>query len=143
VVPVESSHPDPPLARLLLLASRWFDGRSREDLERAGWPRLSPAQTLLFAFLDDAGTPPAELARRLGHSRQATGQLVEGLCRLGLLDLVNNPNRRGGRLVCYSQQGLQLRAAAYDILIDLESSLGARRVRTLRRLLAEFNTPVR
>ncbi|MCO7218336.1 helix-turn-helix domain-containing protein [Klenkia sp. PcliD-1-E] len=98
---------------------------------------------MLFAFLDDAGTPPAELARRLGHSRQATGQLVEGLCRLGLLDLVDNPNRRGGRLVCYSQQGLQLRSAAYDILIDLESGLGARRVRTLRRLLAEFNTPVR
>ncbi|GAA4757327.1 hypothetical protein GCM10023328_46530 [Modestobacter marinus] len=137
--------PDPPLARLLLLASRWFDARSRdllEEEEEEGWPRLSPAQTLLFAVLDEGGTPPAELARRLGNSRQATGQLIDGLHRLGLVELVDNSCRRGGRLVRYSPRGQELRAAAYRILAELEASLGARRARTLRRLLAEFTSPV-
>ncbi|MFQ1001977.1 MarR family winged helix-turn-helix transcriptional regulator [Modestobacter sp. SSW1-42] len=134
--------PDPPLARLLLLASRWFDARSRDLLEQEGWPRLSPAQPLLFAVLDEGGTPPAELARRLGNSRQATGQLIDGLHRLGLVELVDNPRRRGGRLVRYSARGQELRAAAYRILTELEASLGARRARTLRRLLAEFTSPM-
>lgn len=133
--------PDPPLARLLLLASRWFDARSRDLLEAEGWPRLSPAQTLLFAVLDEDGTPPAELARRLGNSRQATAQLIDGLHRLGLVELVDNPRRRGGRLVRYSDRGRELRAAAYRILTDLEAGLGARRAQSLRRLLAEFTSP--
>lgn len=131
--------PDPPLARLLLLASRWFDDESREELHQRGWPRLSPAQTLLFTFLDAEGTPPAELARRLGHSRQATHQLIDGLCQLGFLELGVNPQRRGGRLVLLTGRGRELRSTACEILYAREMSLGARRVRTLRRLLAEFD----
>lgn len=130
---------EPPLARLLLLASRWFDARSLEELERRGWPRLSPAQSLVFAHVGEDRVAPAELARRLGHSRQATHQLVDGLVRLGLLQVLDDPGRRGGRLVQVTAQGRRLAVDAYGILLGLEHGLGARRVRTLRRLLAGFD----
>jgi DNA-binding MarR family transcriptional regulator len=129
---------EPPLALLLLLASRWFDNQSLTELARRGWPRLSSAQSLLFAYIDEAGTPPAELARRLGHSRQATHQLVEGLVQLGLLEVGDDPGRRGGRLVRPSDRGMALATEAAMILRELETSLGTHRARTLRRLLADF-----
>jgi DNA-binding MarR family transcriptional regulator len=139
VVDEAASDADPPLARLLLLASRWFDAQSLAELERQGWPRLSSAQSLVFAFLEEGGVPPAELARRLGNTRQATHELVQGLCRIGLLELGVDPNRRGGRLVLLTERGMQFAHAGYRVLTELEARLGARRVRTLRRLLADFD----
>ena len=129
---------EPPLALLLLLASRWFDHRSLAELARRGWPRLSSAQSLLFAYIDEAGTPPAELARRLGNSRQATHQLVHGLVQLGLLEVGEDPGRRRGRLVRPSDEGMALATEAATILRELETSLGADRARVLRELLAGF-----
>ena len=40
-------------------------------LEAAGWARLTVNQVLLFAHLDPTGVTPAELARRMGMSRQS------------------------------------------------------------------------
>ena len=134
------SHAEPPLALLLLLASRWFDARSLAALEKRGWPKLSPAQSLVFAHLDATGTRPAELARRLGSTRQATHELVNGLVRLGLLEVVADPRRRGGRLARPTQRGLSMARDAYAILRELEhTTFGARRSATLRRLLADFD----
>ena len=133
--------PEPPLARLLLLGSRWFDNRSLEELERRGWPRLSPSQSLVFAFLEEGGVAQAELARRVGHTRQATHELVHGLCRTGLVELCEDPRRRGGRLVCLTDSGRQFARDAYRILVELEAGLGAARVATLRQLLAPFDEP--
>src|SRR4051794_6570285 len=41
------SRNDPSLARLLWMASRWFDVTVREELARRGWPPISSAQALL------------------------------------------------------------------------------------------------
>ncbi|CCH89098.1 transcriptional regulator, MarR family [Modestobacter italicus] len=131
--------PEPPLARLLLLASRWFDAQLLQELEHQGWPRLSPAQSLVFAYLEEDGVSPSELARRLGNSRQATHELVNGLCRVGLLEVGDDPARRNGRLVTLTKQGREFAIAGYRTLMALEKSLGARRVSILRRLLAEFD----
>ena len=137
----EQFGPEPPLARLLLLASRWFDSRSLDQLERSGWPRLSSSQSLLFAYLEDGGIAQAELARRVGHTRQATHELVHGLCRIGLLELCPDPRRKGGRLVCLTDAGRRFAVDAYGVLMQLEEGLGAQRVAALRRLLAPFDEP--
>lgn len=134
-----AARPEPPLARLLLLASRWFDTRSVAELETRGWPRLSPAQSLVFAFLEEDGVSPAELARRLGHTRQATHELVNGLCKLGLVDLDADPQRRGGRLVVLTARGLELALDGYRVLRGLEAEFGAERAGQLRELLADFD----
>jgi DNA-binding MarR family transcriptional regulator len=130
--------PTVPLALLLLRASRWFDRQLLERLAERGWPALTPAQSLVFAHLDPEGVPPAELARRLGTSRQSTQDLVAGLVARGLLVLASNPLRRGGRLVTMTEQGRALAGDSRRIQEALERDLGERRVSDLRALLQDF-----
>lgn len=132
----------PPIARLLLLAGRWFDAQLLSELSDQGWPKLSPAQSLVFAYLNErGGIPPAELARRMNQSRQATSELIGGLIRLDLVCLRDNPRRKGGRLVLATPRGYAMARAAYRILIELETAaFGARQAHTLRRTLARFDT---
>ena len=132
--------PDEPLALLLLRASRWFDQQLLEGLEQAGWPRLTAAQSLVFAHLDPRGIAPSALARRLGTSRQGTQELVAGLVRLDLLEAVPDPARRGGRLVLLTARGSALTDDARRRLAELERSLGEERVAGLRALLAPWSS---
>jgi DNA-binding MarR family transcriptional regulator len=129
-----------PLALLLLRASRWFDRQLLDGLQKRGWPALSPAQSLVFAHLDAAGVPPAELARRLGQTRQATADLVRGLVRHDLLAVDPNPARRGGRLVVLTDRGRALVQDAGELLAGLEAAYGEDRVQTLRALLGDLDT---
>ena len=130
-----------PLALILLRASRWFDRQLLETLEGAGWPRLTPAQSLVFAQIQKNGVPPASLARQLGTTRQGTHELVAGLVRLDLLAVVVDPTRAGGRLVTLTDRGSALTKDARQILHDLELQLGDERANDLRRLLANFAEP--
>ncbi len=123
-----------PLAHLLLTAGRALDALTREELAARGWPRLSGAQSLVFAYLDADGTPPAELARRLGTTRQAAQDLVAGLVRIDLLEVVADPARRAGRLVRLTAAGRALATDAGAVLTALEAGLGDRGA-DLRRLL--------
>ena len=127
-----------PLALLLLRASRWFDRQLLDRLEQQGWPRLTPAQSLVFAHLAPDGTAPATLARRLGTSRQATQDLVAGLARRGLLETVADPTRHRGRLVTLTTTGRELARDAHAILSELEHVVGAERAAALRDLLGDI-----
>jgi DNA-binding MarR family transcriptional regulator len=130
--------PPEPLALLLLRASRWFDQQLLDRLEQQGWPRLTPAQSLVFAHLAPDGVAPATLARRLGTSRQATQDLVAGLVRHGLLDVVVDPSRHRGRLVKLTTTGQTLARDARSILTELEDTIGAQRAGALRNLLDDI-----
>lgn len=132
-----------PLALLLLRASRWFDRQLLERLRQEGWPALSPAQSLVFAYLDPAGTSPAELARRLGNTRQATSELLQGLVAHDLLALRPNPTRRGGLLVTLTERGRAMTSDAGRILETLEAGLGHAGAAELRHLLRAFDQPDR
>ncbi|MGY1728977.1 MarR family winged helix-turn-helix transcriptional regulator [Geodermatophilus sp. SYSU D01062] len=123
-----------PLAHLLLQAGRSFDAVLRDELADQGWPRLSAAQSLVFAFLEPGGTAPAELARRLGTTRQAQQDLVAGLVRLGLVETVADPARSRGRLVRLTSAGRRLARDAGAVLAGLEEDLGEHAAE-LRRLL--------
>ncbi len=135
-MPPAPPSPEPPVALLLLRASRWFDAALLAGLAERGWPRLTPAQSLVFAHLDAEGTAPAELARRLGTTRQATSDLVAGLVRMDVLETTEDPLRRGGRRVRLTAMGRELAADARRVLDDLEAGLGADRMADLRELLA-------
>lgn len=132
---------NPPLALLLLQASRWFDEQLLDTLEQRGWPRLTSAQSLVFAHLPAEGIAPAGLARRLGHTRQATSDLLTRLVRFDLLALTPDPARRAGRLVQLTVRGRALARDAYAVLAELEQRYGAERSAGLRALLTDVATP--
>lgn len=131
----------PPLALLLLQASRWFDRQLLDELAAAGWPRLTPAQSLLFAEMDPRGISPAALGRRLGTSRQSAHELVGGLVRLDLLAVVPDPARRNGRLVVLTPAGEQLARDAGRILTGLEARFEGSTTQRLRAALGELLPP--
>lgn len=118
-------HARTPLAWSLLQGARWFDRALLASMATEGW-QLTPAQSLVFAHLEQAGTRPAELARRLGTTRQATSELVAGLVRLGVLEMVDDPASRRGRLVRLTDDGRTLASAAARRLHALEQELGRR-----------------
>lgn len=132
---------EPPLALLLLRASRWFDRQVITALVQRGWPRLTPAQTLVFAHLDADGTSPSEVARRLGATRQATADQLRVLERLGLLTLEEDPGRARGRLVRLTHDGQALASHAREILSTLETLLPLDAVNTLRHELSSLELP--
>lgn len=123
------------LALQLLKAGRWFDEKLLDGLAAKGWPRLTGPQSQLFARLDREGTPPAELARRLGTTRQSTQDLVGGLERLGLLEVIDDPSRRRGRLVRLTPDGRRIARDARQLLVELEARLDPEQVRALGELL--------
>lgn len=127
------------LARLLLEGWRWFDDRLRAELARSLDVEMTPAQSLLFAALPAEGARQADLARELGVSRQAVNELVRGLGRQGLVELVNDPSSGRAKLVRPTQAGRRSVAVALrtfsDLEARLESRIGARRVASLRAAL--------
>lgn len=114
---------EPPLAYMLLRASRWFDRQLLGRLEQAGWPRLSPAQSVVFPHLSPEGPSTSALARRLGVTRQSAHELVSGLMSLGLVRSHHDPGAGRQRRLLLTPRGQQLAADAARILAELEEEL--------------------
>jgi DNA-binding MarR family transcriptional regulator len=128
------------LALSLLRAADWLDDALLARLARDGWPELTRSQAQVFAHLDRHGTSIAELARRIGITRQSAHALVESLVGHGFVELRPDPDDRRVRLVVLSGEGARLVRRANRHLRTLEDELaeriGAGRVRALRRALA-------
>lgn len=128
------------LAAALLRAADWFNEELLARLEAAGWPPLSRGHAQVFVNLDDRGTPPAELARRIGITRQSTHALVGHLVDHGLVQLRPHPTDGRSQLVELAPRGRELAAAAASILRDIEHELADRigqdAVASLREALA-------
>jgi len=94
---------------------------------------------LLMASVDAEGTPLAELARRLGTSRQAVHQAVQGLVRLDLVELVADAQDRRTRRARLTAKGRRIDrkvvATIHELERELEARLGAKAVAAMRAVL--------
>ena len=120
------SAPTTSLGRLLLQRFRWFDESLRARLSAAGHHSLSYAHSMVFASLDAEGTSQAELARRIGVTRQAVNQPVADLVELGLVTLTPDPSDRRAKVVELTDEGRANVAAALDTFAAIEAELGER-----------------
>ena len=128
------------MAALLLGGFRWFEDGLLVKLAEAGWPEITRRHSTLFGHLDVDGTRPAELARRIGVSRQAIHETISELERLGLVEQVPDPAHGRAKVVVLTERGRENVAAAYRAFAELEAELAARigdgRVANLRDALA-------
>ncbi|QHF93822.1 MarR family transcriptional regulator [Streptomyces sp. NHF165] len=115
-----------PLPQLLGEARRWFDQALPAALEAAGTTPLTPAQTQLFAALDDTGTTVAELARRTGVTRQSAHQTAHSLITAGLLEQTPDPTSGRRWLLRRTATGDHAHHQAVHALATLESHLAGR-----------------
>jgi DNA-binding MarR family transcriptional regulator len=125
------------VAQLLFKAARLLNERALASLPSpdAG-PRLRAAHTSLFPHIDLEGTRLTELAKRLGISKQAVGQLVDELEQMGAIERVPDPDDGRAKLVRFSRKpgrtlldGLRHLQA---IEAELTHELGDARVQALR-----------
>ena len=134
------------LAIALLRASDWFNDALLARLVDRGWPALNRSQSLTFANLDPHGSRPAELARRVGISRQSMQKLIEELVDHGLVTVAADPDDRRAKVVMLTPRGRRLTQSAADILQQIEAELADRvghpTVSALRRALdADWGPP--
>ncbi|WP_121745736.1 MarR family winged helix-turn-helix transcriptional regulator [Streptomyces sp. E2N166] len=114
------------LPLLLAGAKRWLDDALTASMRAAGEQPLSSAQGQIFALLDAEGTTVAELARRLGVTRQTAHQAVHGLLALGLLEQVPDPSSARNRLIRITAEGTRVHRRAQATLDVIEGVLADR-----------------
>ncbi|MFE0106187.1 MarR family winged helix-turn-helix transcriptional regulator [Streptomyces sp. NPDC059009] len=114
------------LPQLLGDARRWFDEGLLAAMAAAGATPVSPTQVQLFAVLDESGTTVAELARRMGVTRQTAHQAVHGLVATGLLEQIPDPDSARQRLIRRTAEGERAHRQAESTLGELEERLADR-----------------
>jgi DNA-binding MarR family transcriptional regulator len=126
------------MGQLLLRAARLFNERAIARVQRSH-PRARIAHTLLYPHIDLEGTRLVELARRVGTSKQAVGQLVGELEGLGVVRREPDPDDARARLVRFTPRGRRALLHGLGVLRATEAELARRLGRArLRRLRADL-----
>lgn len=128
------------VAQLLFKCARLLNEQAVARIGQApGAPRLRPAHTSLFPHIDHGGTRLTELARRLGISKQAVGQLVDELEQMEVVERVPDPSDGRAKLICFSQRpgrslldGLR---GLRELEAELEQEIGEQRMAALHEAL--------
>ena len=120
----------------------WLDDGLQARLHDRGWPDVSRAQSMVTVNVLSGHVRPAEIARRMGVSRQAIHTTIAQLAEMGILTLEPDPDDRrqrrvteyGARMRSDAQQAMDAVSAAvkgalgearYDALLDaLEADWG-------------------
>jgi DNA-binding MarR family transcriptional regulator len=127
--------------RGLLHAFYWMDESMQSHVEAAGVNAISRSQSMIMSNIADGVTRPADLARRLGISRQAVQQLLADMQERELIDLVQDPSDARAKIVRFSTRGRNLGEITIRALehIDtvLEQRIGSKALEDLRRLLVD------
>lgn len=99
------------------------------------------ARHAVAAALHPSGMPQSELVARMGMTKQAVQQLLDGLEVDGIVRREPDPNDRRGKLVVYTAKG---RAAVRDataikraIERDIRTALGDARFEAMKKALSE------
>jgi DNA-binding MarR family transcriptional regulator len=129
---------DPPgfeLPLLLLHGFRVLIDELHAELARQGHPDMRPMHGFVFQAIGPGGTTAAELARRLGVSKQAAGKTIDHLERLGYTERAPDPadaRRKVVRLTSHAVDALARSARVFDDLrARWAEAIGEDRLRAL------------
>ena len=125
------------LGQVLFKAARLLNEQGVAEVrETMGLDNLRTAHMGLFPHIDLEGTRLTEIARRVGVTKQAVGQLVDELEAMGMLERVPDPADGRAKLVRFPGGSTQLMrglAVLGGIEDQLREELGARRFARLHR----------
>lgn len=142
VKPLDDSAAPAPLDhigwRLWRLAWAW-KARFEAEMVAQGHGWFAEARSGVLAHLGPKGTPQSTLPGRMGLTKQAVQQLVDGLVRDGIVERRADPDDRRGRIVGLTPAGIAVMADADRVKRRIEAEyrglLGAERFDTLGREL--------
>jgi len=121
-------------------ASRDWTETFVSRLQAAGYPEITFALANVLGHLErDHGVRQTLIAARAGLTKQAVGQFIEELERLGLIERVPDPEDGRARLVRYTKKGRQFLDTADQIKSEIETAydrrLGKQQLAHLKSLL--------
>jgi DNA-binding MarR family transcriptional regulator len=101
-----------------------------------GYPDIRPGHGCVFRFIDVEGSRLTTIASRAAMTKQAVGEVVADLERLGYVERLADPDDGRAKIIRLSPRGWEAQAAALRIFADIErrwaSAVGDERVRELR-----------
>ena len=86
-------------------------------------PPLRAAHTALFPHLNAEGVRGADLAKKLGVTKQAVSQLVTELEEWGVVEQIADPQDGRAKLVRFTKKGEQALLQGLAVLGELEAEL--------------------
>jgi DNA-binding MarR family transcriptional regulator len=111
-------------------------------MEAAGYGDVRGAHGCVFGNLDADGMRLTELAELAGMTKQAVGEAVTDLERLGYAERVADPSDGRAKIIRLTERGRAAQRAGFEIIDEIENEwverFGAERVRELRSLLTEI-----
>jgi DNA-binding MarR family transcriptional regulator len=114
----------------------------RRRLVEAGHSVIRPGHGCVFRFVDEGGSRLTDLAETAGLTKQAVGEVVADLERLGYVERGADPQDGRAKVIRLTDLGADAQRTGLAIFRDLERELGERygeeRVAALRELLEEI-----
>jgi len=103
----------------ILRAGRAAIDELHRRLAQRGHPDVRPAHGYAFQPIGREGTTAGELGQRLGVTKQAAGQMVDDLIRLGYVERGPDPSDGRRRLVTLTPRGVDCLRASAEIFDEL------------------------
>ena len=103
----------------ILRAGRAAIDELHRRLAQRGHPDVRPAHGYAFQAIGPDGTTAGELGQRLGVTKQAAGQMVDDLTRLGYVERGPDPSDGRRRLVTLTPRGVDCLRASAEIFDEL------------------------
>lgn len=133
---------DTPVLLLIALAERHLVEALQAHLVAAGFDDHRVVHHNVMAHVTYEGIRLTELAAKAGITKQAMSELVIDLERLGYLMRTADPDDRRAKLIGFTDKGRAAVREAMRTFAEMESALGERSLRPLRRsLLTILATP--
>ena len=140
----EISTPSRPLPALLDNTKHLVIDELHRRLDKHGYTTIRESHGCVFRFIDAEGSRLTDLADSANLTKQAVGEVVDDLERLGYVERAPHPVDGRAKIIRLTEQGQEGQAAARRIFADIERELaqrfGERRMATLREVLEEITT---
>lgn len=131
------------VGQALLDVAKDFQKSALEKYSRAGHRQLQSAHQAVLTYLSLDGTRLTELAERASMTKQAMGQLVDEVERLGYVERIPDPSDGRAKIVRFTRKGRMLIKAGTEIGDEIQqkyaSLIGDKKMRRLRDLLEELH----
>jgi DNA-binding MarR family transcriptional regulator len=111
-------------------------------MEALGYGDIREGHGCVFGNVDADGMRLTELAERAGMTKQAVGEAVSDLERLGYAERAADPSDGRAKIIRLTERGRAAQAAGFQIIGEIEDEwaerFGARRVDSMRSLLNDI-----
>ncbi len=131
----------------LLQGFEWFDEGLQASLRTRGWPTLTGTESMVVVHVIINIVRPSDIARSMGLTRQAVHVTIGQVVKKGIVELLEDPDDKRGKIVSLTKLGRAMRRDAQLTVTycaeQLAARIGEEHVQNLRAAFAkDWGAPV-